>query len=55
MIIGGGFGGLICAQALKRARVRITVVDRASHQRCQSPEVIWRRLNVERKGRNCRQ
>jgi len=31
VIIGGGFGGLTCAQALKRARVKITIVDRANH------------------------
>ena len=31
VIIGGGFGGLTCAQSLKRAPVRITVVDRANH------------------------
>ena len=28
VIIGGGFGGLYCAKALKRAPVRITVIDR---------------------------
>ena len=28
VIIGGGFGGLYCAQALKRAPVRITLIDR---------------------------
>src|SRR5690348_12912889 len=31
VIIGAGFGGLTCAQALKRAPVRITVLDRANH------------------------
>jgi NADH:ubiquinone reductase (H+-translocating) len=31
VIIGAGFGGLTCAQALKRARVEITIVDRANH------------------------
>src|SRR5512145_945829 len=31
VIIGGGFGGLTCAQSLKRAPVQITVVDRANH------------------------
>jgi NADH:quinone reductase (non-electrogenic) len=31
VIIGAGFGGLTCAQALKRARVKITIVDRANH------------------------
>jgi NADH dehydrogenase len=31
VIIGGGFGGLTCAQSLKRARVGITIVDRANH------------------------
>jgi NADH dehydrogenase len=31
VIIGAGFGGLTCAQALKRTPVRITIVDRANH------------------------
>src|SRR5262245_42329078 len=31
VIIGGGFGGLTCAQSLKHAPVRITIVDRANH------------------------
>jgi len=31
VIIGAGFGGLTCAQALKRARVKITIIDRANH------------------------
>ena len=31
MIIGGGFGGLAAAQALKRAPVRVTLVDRHNH------------------------
>jgi NADH dehydrogenase len=31
VIIGGGFGGLSAARALKRARVRITLVDRTNH------------------------
>jgi len=31
VIIGAGFGGLTCAQALKRARAQITIVDRANH------------------------
>jgi len=31
VIIGAGFGGLTCAQSLKRAAVRIKVVDRANH------------------------
>jgi NADH:ubiquinone reductase (H+-translocating) len=31
VIIGAGFGGLTCAQALKRAKVKITIVDRANH------------------------
>jgi NADH dehydrogenase len=31
VIIGAGFGGLTCAQALKHARVKITIVDRANH------------------------
>lgn len=31
VIIGAGFGGLTAAQALKRAPVRITVIDRTNH------------------------
>ncbi|HET7220819.1 MAG TPA: NAD(P)/FAD-dependent oxidoreductase [Vicinamibacterales bacterium] len=31
VIIGGGFGGLYAARALRRARVRITIVDRRNH------------------------
>ncbi len=31
VIIGGGFGGLFAAKALKRAPVRITLVDRENH------------------------
>jgi NADH dehydrogenase len=31
VIVGGGFGGLTCAQALARAEVRITLVDRTNH------------------------
>ena len=31
VIIGAGFGGLTCAQSLKGAPVRITVLDRANH------------------------
>jgi len=31
VIIGGGFGGLAAAQALKRAPVRITLIDRRNH------------------------
>jgi NADH dehydrogenase len=31
LIIGAGFGGLTCAQSLKRAPVRVTVVDRTNH------------------------
>jgi NADH dehydrogenase len=31
VIIGGGFGGLYAARALRRARVRLTVVDRRNH------------------------
>src|SRR5262245_24574866 len=31
VIIGAGFGGLIAAKSLKRAPVRITVVDRTNH------------------------
>jgi NADH:ubiquinone reductase (H+-translocating) len=31
VIVGGGFGGLYAAQALKRAPVEITLVDRANH------------------------
>ena len=31
VIIGGGFGGLAAAQALKRAPVTVTVIDRRNH------------------------
>ena len=31
VIIGGGFGGLTAAQSLKRAPVRVTLVDRSNH------------------------
>lgn len=31
VIIGGGFGGLTAAQALRRARVQITLIDRTNH------------------------
>lgn len=31
VIVGGGFGGLWAARALKRAPVRITLIDRANH------------------------
>ena len=31
MIVGGGFGGLAAAKALKRAPVRVTLVDRTNH------------------------
>ena len=31
VILGGGFGGLAAAQALRRAPVRVTVIDRRNH------------------------
>jgi len=31
VILGGGFGGLYCARALRKAPVSITLVDRANH------------------------
>ncbi|MDR3634622.1 MAG: NAD(P)/FAD-dependent oxidoreductase [Isosphaeraceae bacterium] len=31
VIVGAGFGGLNAAQALRRARVRVTVIDRQNH------------------------
>jgi NADH:ubiquinone reductase (H+-translocating) len=31
VIVGGGFGGLTAAQALKRAPVRVTLIDRTNH------------------------
>jgi NADH dehydrogenase len=31
VIVGGGFGGLSCAQSLRRADVRVTLVDRLNH------------------------
>src|SRR3954454_20447014 len=31
VVVGGGFGGLYAAQALRRVPVRVTVVDRRNH------------------------
>ncbi len=31
VIVGGGFGGLTAAQTLRRAPVRITLIDRTNH------------------------
>src|SRR5688572_29312600 len=31
VIVGGGFGGLEAAKALRRAAVRVTLVDRTNH------------------------
>jgi NADH dehydrogenase len=31
VIIGGGFGGLSAARAMKRAKVRLTLIDRRNH------------------------
>src|SRR6266852_2722328 len=31
VVLGGGFGGLYAARALRRAPVRLTVVDRRNH------------------------
>ena len=31
VILGAGFGGLACARALRRAPVRITIIDRTNH------------------------
>src|SRR3954464_15721867 len=31
VIVGGGFGGLYAARALRRAPVRVTLVDRRNH------------------------
>ena len=31
VILGGGFAGLRCARALRRAPVRITLIDRRNH------------------------
>src|SRR5262249_43500027 len=31
VIVGGGFGGLYAARALRRARVEITLIDRENH------------------------
>lgn len=31
VLVGGGFGGLYAAKALRRARVRVTLVDRKNH------------------------
>ncbi len=35
VVVGGGFGGLACAKAAQDAAVRVTVVDRRSHQEFQ--------------------
>ena len=31
VIVGAGFGGLFCAKALRRAAVRVTLIDRTNH------------------------
>ena len=31
VIVGGGFGGLYAARALRRAPVRVTLIDRQNH------------------------
>jgi NADH dehydrogenase FAD-containing subunit len=31
VIVGGGFGGLAAAKALKRTRARIILIDRTNH------------------------
>src|SRR5438309_9486484 len=31
VIVGGGFGGLYAARALRKAKVRVTLVDRSNH------------------------
>ncbi|MBI3178502.1 MAG: NAD(P)-binding protein, partial [Deltaproteobacteria bacterium] len=31
VIIGGGFGGLYAAKALRKSAVRITLIDRRNH------------------------
>src|SRR5262245_66226668 len=31
VIVGGGFGGLAAAKALKRARARVLLIDRTNH------------------------
>lgn len=36
VIIGGGFGGLSAARALKDAPVYVTVIDRSNHHRFRS-------------------
>ena len=35
VILGGGFGGLNAARALRHAPVRVTLVDRRNHHLCQ--------------------
>jgi NADH dehydrogenase len=37
VIIGGGFGGLAAAKALRNAPVRITLIDRRNHHLFQPP------------------
>lgn len=43
LIVGGGFGGLYAAKALKRAPVEVTLVDRANHHLFQPPRSVLRR------------
>ena len=31
VIVGGGFGGLLCARSLSRKKVRVTIVDKTNH------------------------
>ena len=43
VIVGGGFGGLYAAQALKRAPVDVTLVDRRNFHLFQPLLYQWRR------------
>ncbi len=64
VILGGGFGGLSCAQALRRADVDITIIDRQNYH-CFQPllyqvataalspaDVAWPIRHILRRQRN---
>jgi len=47
VIVGGGFGGLAAAKALRRASVRVTLIDRTNHHLFQPlalPPKNWTRF-----------
>ena len=43
VIVGGGFGGLTAAKALRRKPVRVTLVDRQNHHCSRCCSTRWRR------------